>query len=222
MTTTRNAENLSLRDVYRLLGFQKQPMGAYADFLSLKPLTDYEQQELNQVVADFENYLTSAKISEGLIKALTVYPLLRLAGYYRFPVELHLEEAIERITVDDEDTHVTGRLDILAVNKDAEFGGQPFWILIVEAKNSTIAAHAGLPQLLTYAYKSLTQQRLVWGMMTNGLDYQFVCLRQGTPPTYQLMPPLHLFEHDRAIQLLQALKAICQLQRGTMLSSAVA
>jgi hypothetical protein len=221
MTTTLNTDNLSLRDVYRLLGFQEQPMGSYTDFLNLEPLNESEQQDLIQIATDFKNYLTSAKVSEGLIKALTVYPLLRLAGYYRFPVELHIEEAIERITVDDEDTHVTGRFDILAVNRDAEFGGQPFWILIVEAKNSTIATNAGLPQLLTYAYQSLSHQDSVWGLLTNGLDHQFVRLTRGSSPTYQVMPLLQLSSIEQATQLLQILKAIHQL-KGTMSNSAVA
>ncbi|MBW4694097.1 MAG: restriction endonuclease subunit R [Lyngbya sp. HA4199-MV5] len=214
MTTTLNTKNLSLKDVYRLLGFQKQPIGAYADFLSLEPLTDYEQQELAQIAKDFETYLTPAKVSEGLIKVLTLFPLLRLAGFYRYPVELHLEEAIERIAVTDDDVQITGRFDVLAINREAEFGGQPFWVLIVEAKNSSFAVNVGLPQLLTYAYQSLTSQPMVWGMVTNGLDYQFARLQQGTPPTYQLMPTLHLFEPDRALQLLQSLKAIASLQRG--------
>lgn len=219
--TTLNAENLSLRDVYRLLGYQEQLMGSYADFLDLEPLNEQEQQDLIQIAADFKNYLTSAKVSEGLIKALTVYPLLRLAGYYRFPVELHIEEAIERITVDDEDTHVTGRFDILAINRNAEFGGQPFWVLIIEAKNSTIATNAGLPQLLTYAYQSLSHQESVWGLLTNGLDHQFVRIARGSSPTYQVMPLLQLSSTEQATQLLQVLKAIRQL-RGTVSNSAVA
>jgi hypothetical protein len=51
-------------------------------------------------------------------------------------------------------------------------------------------------------------------MVTNGVDYQFVRLQQGTPPTYQPMPSLQLFERDRALQLLQTLKAICQMQQN--------
>jgi hypothetical protein len=59
--------------------------------------------------------------------------------------------------------------------------------------------------------KSLEQQPSVWGLTTNGLRYQFVHLKQGIPPTYQLMPLLSLNESEGAIQLLQVMKAICQL-----------
>ncbi len=144
---------------------------------------------------------------DGAIGATT-----RQGNLIRFPVELHLEEAIARITVDDEDTYTTGRFDILAINKAAPREGKPFGILIIEVKNSSISLTPGLPQLLTYAHQSLMHQDSVWGWITNGTDYQFVSLRQGSTPTYQLMPTLHLFEPDRALQLLQTLKALCQLQ----------
>ena len=68
-----------------------------------------------------------------------------------------------------------------------------------------------LPQLLTYAYECLEHQFAVWGLTTNGREYQFVYIQQGNPPTYQLMPLLNLMESERAIELLQVLKAICEL-----------
>ena len=210
--TILNAESLTLRDVHRLLGLQMQLNGSFTPLLSLEPLTEFEDREIAQIRDDFANYLTAAKVSEGLVKALTTFPLLRLAGFYRFPIEIHLEEGIERITVEDEDTIITGRFDILAINQTASAGSKPFWVLIIESKNSSIDLWAGLPQLLTYAFKSLTYQESVWGLVTNGLRYQFVYLREGTSPTYQLMPDLNLLETERAIQLLQVLKAICQLQ----------
>ena len=220
--TLLNAERLTLKEVHQLLGLQKQPMGSYEARLSLGTLTATEQQELGQIAADFDRYLAADKVSEGLVKALTTFPLLRLAGFYRFPVELRLEEAIERIDIEEAGITITGRFDILAVNPAAASGSQPFWILVVEAKNSAIDVSAGLPQLLTYACKSLSDQSCVWGLIINGLNYQFVFLEPGAPPTYQLLPPLHLFEADRAVQLLQILKSICQLQGNLQSDPAVA
>ena len=82
---------------------------------------------------------------------------------------------------------------------------------MVEAKNSTVEALEGLPQLLTYAYSSLEHQESVWGLTTNGLRYQFVYLQPGNPPTYQLLPELNLIDTERSLQILQVLKAICKL-----------
>ncbi len=81
---------------------------------------------------------------------------------------------------------------------------------MIEAKNSSVSALEGLPQLLTYAYKNLEPKNLVWGLTTNGLNYWFVYLQQGNPPTYQLLPELNLIESERSLQLLQVLKAICK------------
>lgn len=207
--TTLNAESLTLKDVHRLLGLQMQLNGSFKPLLSLESLTEFEQQELRQIQDDFANYLTAAKVSEGLVKALTTFPLMRLAGFYRFPIEIQLEEGIEKITIEDEDIVITGRLDILAINPTKSGKSQPFWVLVIESKNSSIDISAGLPQLLTYTFKSLAYQESVWGLVTNGLRYQFVYLHQAT---YQLMPDLNLLETERAIQLLQVLKAICKLQ----------
>jgi hypothetical protein len=181
--------------------------------LSLEPLTEFEQQELLQIRDDFDNYLYESKVLEGMVKALTLLPLMRLAGFYRSPIKISLEENIDRINIIDEDTNITGRLDILAVNKTIPTTTDiPFWVLVIESKNSEVAPSAGLPQLLTYAFKSLEHQPSVWGLTTNGQNYQFVYLLPGTPPTYQLMPFLNLMDLKPSTQILQVLKAICKLQ----------
>ncbi len=218
--TTLTAENLTLADVERLFGLQALAIGSFADCLVCEALTDFENQELLQIANDFKNYLRKGKVSEGLVKALTVFPWLRLARYYQFPTELSLEEGIGRIALEDEDTSVAGRFDILAMTRSS--GEYPFWVLIIESKNSAVDISAGLPQLLTYTVKSLERQDVVWGLVTNGLNYQFVVLRQGTPPTYQFMPLLPLMKDSRAIQMLQVLKAIRKLQQGDSLKQTAA
>ncbi len=65
--------------------------------------------------------------------------------------------------------------------------------------------------MLTYAFKSLEQQQLVWGLVTNGQRYQFVYLDRENPPNYQLMPLVNLSEIQGSILLLQVMKAICEL-----------
>lgn len=210
--TTLNASNLSLGDVHRIFGFQRQYNSSFTPLLSLEPLTESEQQELVQIRDDFDNYLAESKVDEGLVKALTTFPLMRLAGFYRSPIKIILEEDIERVNIEDEETVITGRSDILAVNKTKlTTANVYFWVLVIESKNSSVDSSAGLPQLLTYAYNSLKHQESGWGLTTNGRSYQFVYIQRGNPPTYQLMPELNLMESERSIQLLQVLKAICKL-----------
>lgn len=210
--TTLNASNLSLEDVQRLFCFQEQYNNSFSNLLSLEHLSEKEQQEIIQIRGDFRRYLTAGKVSEGQIKFLVLAPLLRLAGFYRYPLEIRLEEDIADITVEDEDTIIKGRMDILAVSKAKHTQSQiNFWILLIESKNSKIDAFTGLPQLLTYAYKSLNNQKSVWGLTTNGIAYQFVYIEQGNPPIYYMMPLLNFMEPPRAVELLQVLKAICQI-----------
>ncbi|MFS8117305.1 MAG: restriction endonuclease subunit R [Microcoleus sp.] len=211
--TAINGKNLTLNQVSQFFKFQQIfNNDTYPTFLSLEPLTEFEQLELVQIRNDFREYLSFERVSEGLVQALTTFPLMRLAGFYRSPLKISLEENIANITIEDEDTTITGRLDILAINKQKQIATDiAFWILVIESKNSLIAPRAGLPQLLTYAYKSLEYQESVWGMATSGEFYQFVNIRRGNPPTYQLMPFLTLMEPESSVVLLQVLKAICKL-----------
>jgi hypothetical protein len=212
MTQNLEASQLSLNDVRRLLKLEEREGDALTDFLSLEPLSELEQQEILKIRTDFRRYLFAGKVSAKLVKFLVLSPLMRLAGFFDIPIVLTMEDSIA-IEVEDADTLIKGRLDVLAVNQpDAELAAAQFWILVVEAKNSAIDPWAGLPQLLTYAYKSLQQQSSVWGLTTNGRNYQFVYLTRGNPCTYQILPDLSLTDRERSLLLAQVLKAICKLQ----------
>ncbi|WP_333462170.1 restriction endonuclease subunit R [Microcoleus sp. herbarium7] len=212
MTQSLEASQLSLNDVRHLLQLERQTAGSFSDFFSLEPLTYFEQQELLQIRNLFWRHLEAGKISAKLVKFLVLSPLMRLTGFFDIPIVLTMEDSIP-IEVEDKGTLIKGRLDILAVNQpDAELAAARFWILVVEAKNSAIDPWAGLPQLLTYAYKSLQQQPSVWGLATNGRNYQFVHLTRGNPCTYQILPELNLIDKERSHLLAQVLKAICKLQ----------
>jgi hypothetical protein len=212
MTQNLEASQLSLNDVRRLLKLERQTGGDFTNFFSLEPLTDFEQQELLLIGNHFWRHLEAGKVSAKLVKFLVLSPLMRLAGFFDIPIVLTMEDSIA-IEVEDADTLIKGRLDVLAVNQpDAELAAAQFWILVVEAKNSAIDPWAGLPQLLTYAYKSLQQQSSVWGLTTNGRNYQFVYLTRGNSCTYQILPELNLIDKERSLLLAQVLKAICKLQ----------
>ena len=212
MTQNLEASQLSLNDVRRLLKLEEREGDAFTDFFSLEPLSELEQQEILKIRTDFRRYLSAGKVSAKLVKFLVLSPLMRLAGFFDIPIVLTMEDSIP-IQVEDGDTLIKGRLDILAVNQpDAELAAAQFWILVVEAKNSAIDPWAGLPQLLTYTYKSLQQQSSVWGLTTNGRNSQFVYLTRGNPCTYQILPELNLIDRERSLLLTQVLKAICKLQ----------
>jgi hypothetical protein len=200
------AKEITLEQVDRLLPLREQlePL-SFSSLLTLEPLSDRERQEIIQIRNDYRAYLRPGKVLEGQIQFLVLAPLLRLAGFYQPPIYLSLEQGIAPIEILDKDTKITGRMDLLASRRDQS---TQIWILVVETKNSEASPRAGLPQLLTYASQSLTQQPSVWGLATNGEQFRFVYLQAGDPPTYQLLPELNLMDDDRALQLLQILKAV--------------
>ena len=215
MTTTLDASNLVLTDVHRLLKLERQIKSSFASFLPLEPLTEIEEQRLGEISRNFEKYYDKGKILEGQIKFLFVSPLMWLSGFYHPNIEITLEEWIANIEIEDEETIIKGRMDILAATKaKTEPSLTALWILVIETKKFSADVSVGLPQLLTYAYKGLSHQESVWGLTTNGMDYQFVCLQKGDPSIYYLFPKLSLLYPEQSVQLLQAMKAICQPHIG--------
>ncbi|WP_322745177.1 restriction endonuclease subunit R [Nostoc sp. LEGE 12447] len=157
MTLIVDASSLCLNDVHRFLKLEELSNGSFTNFLSLEPLSEFEQQDLLRIRNDFGCYLNARKVSEGLVKFITFAPLMRLAGFYDLPIRLTMEDSIA-IAVEDEDRRITGRIDILAINSFQSNIAPPFWVVVIETKNSAIEVGEGLPQLLTYAFKSLEQQ----------------------------------------------------------------
>ncbi|BAZ14956.1 hypothetical protein NIES4071_68260 [Calothrix sp. NIES-4071] len=212
MATTLDASNLTLNKVKALLKFQEQVNNSFRSLLTLEPLTESEQEELEEIRELFNSYYGDGKISEGQIRFLFLAPLLKLAGFYTPRIKILLEEKIADILIEDKDRLIKGRMDILALNRqiEEEIEITPFWILVLETKNSSTNALEGLPQLLTYAYDAIKEQSSVWGLCTNGMDYQFVYIQQANLPVYQLLPKLDITRANSSVQLLQVLKAICK------------
>jgi hypothetical protein len=203
----QQARMISLEKVQGFFNLKEHFNYSFDSLLSLEPLTSFEQQELTEIRDDFRRYVSSGKVSEGQVKFLIVAPLMRLAGFYKAPLVIMLEEDIADIIIAEEDITIKGRMDILAVRRSSPKNDDtPFSVLVVEAKNSEIAALSGLPQLLTYCCQNLGAQAGVWGLVTNGVTYQFVYLEDGN---YQLFPDLSIIDKNRSVQLLQILKAIC-------------
>jgi hypothetical protein len=216
---TLRAREITLEEVEDLLGFQPLYDGHFCDFLVLQPLTEAEQQELQKIRVEFLGYLRRGQVSEGQARQIALSPLLRLAGYHRSPIELKVEEDIQRIYISDRETHIRGRFDLVAVQRLSLTERQStqktlLWILVVESKNLAASEFSGVAQMLTYAYSSLEDQTSVWGLVTNGATYQFFRVTKVPNLTYQYLPSLSLLDHDRALELLQVLCSIRQGQPG--------
>jgi hypothetical protein len=209
---TVQANSLTLRDVHQRLGYQRHYADRLDQFLTLTDLTPAETAELMNIRSEFDRYLVDGAVLEGQVRILSVNPLLRLGGFNRSPITIRVETAIALIELAE--SQITGRMDLLAIRTRDD--GPDFWVLVVESKESGADAMQGLSQLLTYAYSGLEGQRWsptdhrssVWGLTTNGINYQFVQIQAGQPPQYFLLPELSLLHRDSAVSLLQVLKAI--------------
>jgi hypothetical protein len=206
---TLRANEITLEEVEQLLDFTPLYDGQFSDFLTIQPLSPIELSKIQSIRTNFLTYIRRGKVSEGQARQISINPILELAGYHKAPIELRIEEDIERIDIKDKDTHIRGRLDIVAINRTVNTSATALlWVLIVESKNLSASEFNGIAQMLTYAHGSLAHQSAVWGLVTNGATYQFFHIRQGKTPTYQYLPSLRLLEHDRANQLIQVLAAI--------------
>ncbi|NET54888.1 MAG: restriction endonuclease subunit R [Symploca sp. SIO2E6] len=198
-----------MNNVYSLFHFREQLNDSFTSLLALEPLTELECQEILKIREVFRSYYDAGKVTEGQVRLLPIAQLLWLSGFYQTTINITLEENIAQIDVADGNTIIQGRMDILAVNRAHKGKGiNTFVMLLIETKNSTVNALEGLPQLLTYAYQRLEEQPGIWGLTTNGLNYQFVYIQPGNPPTYQLFPELSLIRPEQSMQLLQVLKGI--------------
>ena len=203
---TLQSSSLTLKDVHQKLGYVREYADRWDEFLALEDLAPEEITELLKIRSEFDRYLVEGSVLEGQVRLLTVNPLLRLSGFMNDPITIQVETAIAPIVL--KESKITGRMDLLAIRKGETI--TDFWVLVVEAKESGADAMQGLSQLLTYAYDGLQTQRSVWGLTTNGINYQFVKIQSGQPPQYILLPEFNLLYRESARSLLQVLKAICK------------
>jgi hypothetical protein len=210
---TLKAKDIKLEEVRELLGFELIRQGRFEDFLTLQPLISGDTEGLEAIASELFDYIENGRVSEGQMQLVAIAPLLRLAGYNRAPIEYRVEENIGSIYIEDRDTYIRGRFDLVAVNRQiATTTRNLLWVLVVESKNMGASEYVGIAQMLTYAYTCLDRQTAVWGLVTNGANYQFFYIQQGDKPTYRRMPNLNILDPEPSARLIQVLKAIANWQ----------
>lgn len=140
---------------------------------------------------------------EGAVTLLVASPLLELAGLYDPPYKLKSEATVE-ITLDDGEEILRGRIDALILQ-------DRLWVLVLEAKKTTIPLRSALPQLLTYLMANPQPIQPVFGMLTNGDEVLFVKLSQQPVAQYDLSRAFSLYTLSSELtHVLQILKRIGQ------------
>jgi hypothetical protein len=133
----------------------------------LPELTDSETATLDQIRNRFLRHRERGSLAEGTINHLVISPLLTLAGLYDDPFFVTTGAEVELLLED--------RNEILKVRIDTLIIQQQLWVLVVESK-STIAFSVALPQALAYLIANPNPERPVYGLITNGDEFQFIKL----------------------------------------------
>ncbi len=139
---TLQPHQLTVRDVHERLGWVRSWGDSFETVLRLPELQSDEIQELFKIRSEFDRYLIDGHVLEGQVRLLSVNPLLRLSGFNQAPIVIQVEQAIEPIVLSE--SKITGRLDLLAIRRSEDLDVPDFWVLVVEAKESSIDALQGL------------------------------------------------------------------------------
>jgi hypothetical protein len=171
---------------------------------SLPSLTETEEARLAIIRRRLLYHRADGDLLEGAVMLLVASPLLELAGFYDPPFKLRAEAAVE-ITVDDGEEILRGRIDALILQ-------QNFWVLVLEAKKTTLSTRSALPQALAYMMANSQPDRPTLGLLTNGDDVLFVKLTTQPSGQYSLSRVFSLYTVQSELEVaLQILKRIGQV-----------
>ena len=170
----------------------------------LPPLPDVSEKDsisLDLLYRRLQYHRADGELLEGAVTLLVVAPLLELAGFYDPPFKLKSETSVE-IVVDDGEEILRGRIDALILQNQ-------LWLLVVEAKKTTIPLRLALPQLLTYLMANSQSNQPLFGLVTNGDEVLFVKLSQVLSTQYDISRAFSLYAVMSEItSVLQILKRI--------------
>ena len=201
MVKVIQASEINLRDIKAHFHLQRNDQ---ADFFAewhtdLPPLTETEIVALQEIKRDYL-HLSEYTLLEPIVKMVILSPLLRLAGFYRPPFYLAAEQSVEVVS-QDEETVVRGRLDALVFTPQ-------FWVLVIEAKRTQFSLEVGIPQALSYMLNNPTSEFPVFGLVTNGREFQFLKVVAGEFPQYAMSDLFSLYRGDDLNIVLQILKGL--------------
>lgn len=135
---------------------------------------------------------------------VVIGPLLKLAGFYSPPLRIKAERKVELVT-EDEGTIVRGMLDLLVLH-------DRFWTMLIEAKRLQYSLDAGIPQALFYMLGEPDPGKPVFGLVTNGPDFQSLKLVRDGVPRYAESDRFYLTNRNAELEhVLKILKKLGQL-----------
>jgi predicted type IV restriction endonuclease len=112
------------------------------------------------VEQDYFDQLRRSTLSEGLTKLVIISPLLHLAGFYRAPYQVKLEEPVQ-VELTEQNETWRGRIDALVIQEQ-------LWTVVVESKGSAFGIDQAIPQVLGYMFAAPQPSLPTYALVTNG------------------------------------------------------
>lgn len=170
----------------------------------LPEITQEEKQSLDRVKSNYLSLIKRRPVSEELVKMVVLSPLLDLASFYHPPFYVETEQSIE-ITVEDNDNILRGRIDVLVLKYQ-------LWLFVIESKQTGFSLLTAIPQALAYMLGSSRDDVPIFGLVTNGDDFEFIKLVKHTRPQYALSDKFTLSKRENELyKVLGILKNIGQV-----------
>lgn len=206
MVQTIQAEALNLYDVKTKFGLEvvedEQFFREWSD--RLPEVTELERRQLDRVKASYSNLDQHRSMLEDAVKMVVLSPLLDLAGFYLPPFRISTEEPVQ-IAAEDNGVVVRGRIDVLVVQNQ-------LWVLAIESKSTKFSITQAIPQALAYMMASPNADRLIFGLVTNGIQFIFIKLLKLDPSHYALSDEFTLLRRGNDLYgVLSVLKRLGEL-----------
>lgn len=169
---------------------------------NLAELSGEEERAIAQVKADYLHF-SHHDIQKSVAKLVVLAPILKLVGLYSPPFHFVVDEKFE-LDVENDGFSNLGRINILAFHPR-------LWLTILEAKHTRYSLAIGIPQTLFSMMETSKLGETVFGLVSNGREFQFLKLVKTEAPTYALSYTLCLNREDDLQRVVQILKTLSQL-----------
>jgi hypothetical protein len=126
---------------------------------SLPPLSTMEIEAVDLAQREIEFFAQFALESSGALVLLALSPLLKLAGYYGESYEVKTQKIVHALSA-IADVELKGQVPLVVQQGED-------WVVAIATGNS-------LPRLMACLMARPEHQRLGWGLMTNGLEFQVI------------------------------------------------
>jgi hypothetical protein len=203
------ARNVTLRELRENFNLQRidDPQFFLEWQTNLPDITVEERQQLDRVKSSFSYILEYPPLLENTVKMVVLSRLLDLADFFLRPFHIKSEPSIKIESEDEEGMVITGEIDVLVLL-------DRLWILVIEAKKVDFSLEVAKPQLLSYMLAAPSLQRPLYGLITNGVNLQFIKLVQTQSPQYGMSDVFNLFSPNQ--NLCQALRVLKRLGELTL------